>query len=76
MDIILSFLLANHEPVHWTIKCNGWKDLASEVRRLYDEWQPQTDEGRRYRDDLGEVIGISATDPGPSPDYPPAHEFE
>ena len=33
MDIILSFLLANHEPVHWTIKCNGWKDLASEVRQ-------------------------------------------
>ena len=32
MDIILSFLLANHEPVHWTIKCNVWKDLASEVR--------------------------------------------
>ena len=54
----------------------GTADLASEVQRLYDEWQPQTDEGRRYRDDLGEVIGISATDPGPSPDYPPAHEFE
>ena len=33
MDIFLSFLLANHEPVHWTIKCNGWKDLASEVRQ-------------------------------------------
>ena len=33
MDIILSFLLANHEPVHLTIKCNGWKDLASEVRQ-------------------------------------------
>ena len=33
MDIILSFLLANHEPVHWTIKCEGWKELASEVRQ-------------------------------------------
>ena len=26
-------LLASHEPVHWTIKCDGWKDLASEVRQ-------------------------------------------
>ena len=26
-------LLASHEPVHWTIKCEGWKDLASEVRQ-------------------------------------------
>ncbi len=29
----IKFLLANHEPVHWTIKCNGWRDLASEVRQ-------------------------------------------
>ena len=33
MDIFLSLLLAKHEPVHWTIKCDGWKDLASEVRQ-------------------------------------------
>ena len=33
MGILLSLLLANHEPVHWTIKCEGWKDLASEVRQ-------------------------------------------
>ena len=26
-------LLASHEPVHWTIKCDGWKELASEVRQ-------------------------------------------
>ena len=33
MGILLSLLLANHEPVHWTIQCDGWKDLASEVRQ-------------------------------------------
>ena len=33
MGIFLPLLLANHEPVHWTIKCDGWKDLASEVRQ-------------------------------------------
>tara|TARA_B100002019_G_scaffold123298_1_gene106099 strand:+ start:660 stop:845 length:186 start_codon:yes stop_codon:yes gene_type:complete len=33
MGILLSLLLANHEPVHWTIKCEGWKDLASEVQQ-------------------------------------------
>ena len=33
MGILLSLLLANHEPVHWTIRCDGWKDLASEVRK-------------------------------------------
>ena len=33
MGILLSLLLANHEPVHWTIRCDGWRDLASEVRQ-------------------------------------------
>ena len=34
MGIILYLsLLASHEPVHWTIMCEGWKDLASEVRQ-------------------------------------------
>ena len=33
MGILLPLLLANHEPVHWTITCEGWKDLASEVRQ-------------------------------------------
>ena len=34
MGIILYLsLLASHEPVHWTIRCDGWKDLASEVRK-------------------------------------------
>ena len=34
MGIILYLsLLASHEPVHWTIRCDGWKDLASEVRQ-------------------------------------------
>ena len=33
MGILLSLLLANHEPVPWTIKCEGWKDLASDVRQ-------------------------------------------
>ena len=34
MGIILYIsLLTSHEPVHWTIRCDGWKDLASEVRK-------------------------------------------
>jgi len=26
-------LLASHEPVHWTIKCNQWSEIAAEVRQ-------------------------------------------
>ena len=26
-------LLATHEPVHWTIKCDQWSELAAEVRQ-------------------------------------------
>ena len=26
-------LLASHEPVHWTIKCDTWSELAAEVRQ-------------------------------------------
>ena len=33
MGILLPLLLATHEPVHGTIKCDGWKELASEVRQ-------------------------------------------
>ena len=34
MGILLYLsLVASHEPVHWTIKCDGWKDLATEVRQ-------------------------------------------
>ena len=34
MGIILYLsLLASHEPVHWTIRCDGWRDLVSEVRK-------------------------------------------
>ena len=34
MGIILYLsLLASHEPVHWTIRCDGGKDLASEGRK-------------------------------------------
>ena len=25
-------LLASHEPVHWTIKCESWSELVAEVR--------------------------------------------
>ena len=33
MGILLPLLIASHEPVHWTIRCDGWKELASEVRQ-------------------------------------------
>ena len=26
-------LLASHEPVHWTIKCDQWSELAAEVKQ-------------------------------------------
>ena len=33
MGILLPLLIASHETVHWTIRCDGWKELASEVRQ-------------------------------------------
>ena len=34
MGILLYLsLVASHDPVHGTIKCDAWKDLASEVRQ-------------------------------------------
>ena len=33
MGILLPLLIASHEPVHRTIRCDGWKELASEVRQ-------------------------------------------
>ena len=33
MGILLPLLIASHEPVHWTIRCDGWKELALEVRQ-------------------------------------------
>ena len=33
MGIFLSLLLANHEPVHWTIKCEAWKELSYEIQQ-------------------------------------------
>ena len=32
-------LLASHEPVHWTIKCESWTELAAEIRA--DEHLPE-----------------------------------
>ena len=26
-------LLASHEPVHWTIRCEQWSELATEVKQ-------------------------------------------
>ena len=37
MGILLYLsMLASHDPVHWTIRCDGWRDLVSEVR--HDEY--------------------------------------
>ena len=33
MGIFLPLLLANHEPVHWTIRCEQWTELTNEVRQ-------------------------------------------
>ena len=33
-------LLAAHEPVHWTIKCEEWSELIAEVRQ--DEYLPES----------------------------------
>ncbi len=33
-------LLASHEPVHWTIKCESWSELVAEVRA--DENLPES----------------------------------
>ena len=26
-------MLASHDPVHWTIRFDGWRDLTSEVQQ-------------------------------------------
>ena len=39
------------------IKQNMPADLKSGVQRLYDQWQPETDEGQLYKDQLRELIG-------------------
>ena len=53
-------------------------DLESEVQRLYDEWQPQTPEGQKYKDDLGAIMGSpgASAPPAAGPDWPLSHEFE
>ena len=33
----------------------------TKVRRLYNNWQPETEEGQRYKDDLGNLIGTGGT---------------
>ena len=34
----------------------GSVKAMDEMQRMYEEWQPQTDEGKRYRKELGQVI--------------------
>jgi hypothetical protein len=53
-------------------------DLESEVQRLYDEWQPQTPEGQKYKDDLGAIMHApGASEPAAAgADWPLSHEFE
>ena len=31
--LLYQSMLASHDPVHWTIRCDGWKDLTSEVQQ-------------------------------------------
>lgn len=26
-------MLANHDPSHWVIKCEGWRELSAEVQQ-------------------------------------------
>ena len=34
MGILLYLsLLATHEPVHWTIRCEQWSELTEEIRQ-------------------------------------------
>ena len=45
MGILLYLsLLASHDRTHWTIKCDGWRQLAAEVRQdQYLDEQSKTD---------------------------------
>ena len=37
----------------------GAGDLRADIQQLYDQWgQPETDEGKLYKDQLGELIGL------------------
>ena len=53
-------------------------DLESEVQRLYDEWQPQTPEGQKYKADLGAIMQVpgASAPPVAGSDWPLSHEFE
>ena len=33
MGIFLPLILANHEPVHWTIRCEQWSELSTSVQQ-------------------------------------------
>jgi hypothetical protein len=39
-------------------KDESFHDLGPDVQRLYAEWNPETDEGKLYKDQLGGLIGI------------------
>jgi len=33
-----------------------YENLIYKLQDMYDDWQPQTDEGMQYKDDLGDLI--------------------
>jgi len=45
----------------------GEEDLQAQVQHLYDQWQPTTPEGQKYKDDLGELLGGGEEYSGPTP---------
>ena len=58
------------------------ENLLRGFQRLYDEWQPQTPEGQKYKDELGALMGSPGASAPPAagasagPDWPLSHEFE
>lgn len=48
-------------------------DVAVEAKMLFESWKPTTDEGKRYKEELGALVGGGAgpeeieAGPGPGP---------
>jgi len=48
-------------------------DVAAEAKMLFNSWKPTTDEGKRYKEELGALVGGGAgpeelgPEPGPGP---------
>jgi len=56
-------------PATLTKPPEGPPDVAAGAQKLFQSWQPTTDEGKRYKEELGSLLGAPV--PGPEATPPP-----